>query len=512
MVNQYNLIDEPWVPVTGHTMVSLKQLFADPQLPALAGNPIQKIAITKLLLAIAQSAVTPTDDNDWQQLGWQGMAERCLAYLAQWHSRFYLYGEQPFLQFPSIAAAKIQPFGALSPEISSGNTTVLTQTQRKTHYSDAEAAMVLIVQMALGLAGKKTDNSVVLSTGYQNKSNDKGKPASGKAGPAVCYMGLLHSFWQGSSIVESIWLNLFTQQDLQASSMYGTLGQAPWERMPTGEDDDIARALRESLIGRLVPLSKFCLLAEGGMHYTDGIAHADYLNGRADPSVAIDFSQKKPKALWVDPNKRPWRELTSLLQFLEQGKSNGFDTPQLRCSVGRISKMDGIFAVWSGGLRVSSNAGEQYVSGTDNYVDSLLELDSELLNSAFWEILKQEMLHLDKLQKNLWSAVVRYYRELSDIDKSGTGKAQTFVDEQAKRASGLFWQQCERHAQQLIDASGTGQEAETKRRELRKRFSHYLLFIFDAQCPRNSVRQLDAWAQNRPQPLFFGTSKHNNAE
>lgn len=498
MENRFNLIDEPWIPVADVGRVSLKEIFSNSQLRALGGNPVQKIAITKLLLAIAQSAATPEDDDDWKHMGWQEMADKCLNYLEKWHDRFFLYGERPFLQMPAIRITKVKSLGVLSPEISTGNTTVLTQSQQEQKTNDADKAISVIVQMGFGLSGKKTDNSVVLTAGYQGKQNDKGKPASGKAGIAVGHMGLLHSFWLGDSIAQSIWLNLFTEEDIAELVMYPTLGTAPWEQMPTGEDDEIARALKESLIGRLIPMGKFCLLTDDGIHYTDGIAHAGYLEGKADPTVSVDFAQKKPKALWVNPSKRPWRELTSLLQFIEQSKSVGFDTLQLKCTLKRISRSAEQFALWSGGLRVSSNAGEQYASGTDDYVQSEIGFSSQQLGTPFLEYLKHEMTELETVQKLLWGAVVRYFRQLSDIDKSGTGKAQPFVANQAEKATGIFWQLCERQAQFLINACDTTEEARLQRLQLRKTFAAYAIQVFDQICPNDSARQMDAWAQARP--------------
>ncbi len=82
MENRFNLIDEPWIAVVDVGLVSLKDIFSQPGLRAFNGNPVQKIALTKLLLAIAQAAVTPADDSAWQRMGWQGMANRCLQYLA----------------------------------------------------------------------------------------------------------------------------------------------------------------------------------------------------------------------------------------------------------------------------------------------------------------------------------------------------------------------------------------------------------------------------------------------
>ena len=498
MENRFNLIDEPWIPVADVGRVSLKDIFSNSNLRALGGNPVQKIALTKLLLAIAQAAATPQDNDEWKAMGWQGMSDKCLHYLSKWYDRFYLYGHQPFLQMPAISGAEVKSLGVLSPEISTGNTTVLTQSQKQPNVSDADKAITVIVQMGFGLSGKKTDNSIVLTLGYRGKQNDKGKAASGKAGVSVGHMGLLHSFWLGDSVAHSVWLNLFTHEDISESVMYPTLGVAPWEKMPTGEDDETARALKESLIGRLMPLGKFCLLAEGGIHYTDGIAHAGYLEGKADPTASVDFSQKKPKALWVNPSKRPWRELTSLLQFIEQGKTGGFETPQLKQTLKRVSRNAEQFAIWSGGLRVSSNAGEQYASGTDDYVQSEVWLHSSLLGHIFLDQLKLEMAQLEAIQKQLWAAVVRYFRQLSDIDKLGSGKAQPFVANQAEKATSSFWQLCERQSQALIDACDSTEEAKLQRLQLRKTFIAYAAQIFDQLCPNNSARQMDAWAQARP--------------
>ncbi len=122
--NRFNLVDEPWIPVAGRGLVSFATVFSDHSLSAIGGNPIQKIALTKLLLAIAQSAYTPTDDDDWKSLGASGMASKALEYLTMRKDLFWLYGERPFLQMPSIAQAEKQSFGAVQPYIATGNTTV----------------------------------------------------------------------------------------------------------------------------------------------------------------------------------------------------------------------------------------------------------------------------------------------------------------------------------------------------------------------------------------------------
>ncbi|CAD6881166.1 CRISPR-associated protein, Cse1 family [Methylomonas albis] len=482
--NRFNLIDEPWLPVVDVGLVSLRQIFSQPEYRALGGNPIQKIAVTKLLLAIVQAATTPADDEAWAELGPAGMAEKCLVYLEKWHDRFDLYGERPFLQMPGVCKAAIQSAGAVLPEVATGNTTVLTQIHIEKTLSAADNALLLIVLMGFGLGGKKTDNSVVLSAGYSGKANDKGKPATGKPGPALGFSGFLHSFLVGASLTETLWLNLLTTEQIAGLRVFTTgLGQAPWEQMPTGEACAIAAQLQNSLMGRLLPMSRFCLLAESGLHYSEGIAHPGYKEGMVDPSVSVDYSGKDAKAVWVDPEKRPWRFLTAMLSFLGVNRTVGYDCQLLRGGLQRARRHAEALGIWSGGLRVSSNAGEQFVSGADDFVESVLTLPMEILGEKWFEILQREMAELDQLAKIVYSATLNYYKTLGMEGK-----------QQAGQASNLYWQLCERQFQKLVD--GCDDPAQIK--ILRRRFADFVRQSYQHHCPNDTARQLEAWAKNQP--------------
>lgn len=488
MENRFNLIDEPWIPVADHGRVSLKQIFSNPEYRSLGGNPVQKIALMKLLLAIAQAEATPENEAEWKSLGAVGLMERCLVYLDKWHDRFYLYGEKPFLQMPAISSAKLQPYGAVLPEVSTGNTTVLSQVQLQRELDDGAKALLLLTLMGFALSGKKTDNSVVLTPGYAGKRNDKGKPSTGKPGPSVAHMGLLHSFLLGQDLQQTIWLNLFTLRQIEQMNIYPAgVGCAPWEVMPEGEDCDQAKQLKGSMMGRLIPLCRFCLLAEGGLHYSEGLAHPGYKEGVADPSVAISHSGKEPKALWVDPEKRPWRELTALLGFFGQSEAQGFQSWQVRCCLDRARDVVDIFSIWSGGLRVSSNAGEQYASGSDDFVESQVWLHSDILGESWFRQLKAEMDALDVLAKNLYGRIQGFFKEQT-VDGSKV----------APQGTQLFWQLCERDFQSLVDHCDQTDEHAIVRQKLRRRFAGYIQQAYDTFCPRETARQLDAWAKCRP--------------
>ena len=482
--NRFNLIDEPWIPIVGVGRVSLGQLFSQSEYRALGGNPVQKIALTKLLLAIAQSAYTPKDDNDWVALGANGLAQKCLDYLNQWHDRFYLYGEKPFLQMPAIKAAKVQNFGAVLAEVSTGNTTVLTQSQIEKSLTDADKTLLIVQLMGFGLGGKKTDNSVVLSPGYQGKFNDKGKPSTGKPSASIGFLGFLHNFLQGKSLHETMWINLFTREQISELGIFPQgMGNAPWQQMPLGESCAIAEALKTSLMGRLVPLSRFCLLEENGLHYSEGVAHPGYKEGVADPSVSVDFSTSKPRAIWVDPEKRPWRLLTALLSFFSQVSNKGFDCYQLRLNMGRAIRQMPSIGIWSGGLSVSNNAGEQFISGSDDFVESVVQLESGLLGELWFANLQLEMDELDKLSKIVYGATFNYFKNQNMESK-----------EQAAQASNLFWQLCERRFQDLLGACNDAEQV----RAMRRVFAQFVHKAYNTYCSSDTARQLDAWAKNQP--------------
>ncbi|MBN1151249.1 type I-E CRISPR-associated protein Cse1/CasA [candidate division WOR-3 bacterium] len=484
MDNKFNLVDEKWIPIANYGLVSLADVFSQSHFIALGGNPIQKIALTKLLLAIAQAAYTPEDDEDWIHIGTQGMAEKALSYLKKKKDCFWLYGVKPFLQMPSIVKATKQSYGAVSASVATGNTTVLVQSQIEQNLTDAEKAILIVELCNFALGGKKTDNSIVLSPGYTEKSNEKGKSSAGKPGPALGFMGFLHNFLIGESILESLWFNLIPKnQIISAPHLTKGIGIAPWEGMPQGEDCEKAKELKTTYLGRLVPLCRFVLLANDGLHYSEGIFYPGYAQGGFDLSTGVDFSTAKARVLWVDTEKRPWRQLTSLLAFLANEKKGSFDCYQLRFGLSRVRNTQCKLGIWSGGLCVSSNAGEQYASGTDDFVESEFFLETAWLGESWFLQLKSEMAIIESLAKNVYGSTMGFYKH-----QFAEGK------DQATQAANLFWQLAEQHFQELINACGSD-TAES----LRPKYAQIALKAYDTYCPKNTARQLDAWAANRPQ-------------
>lgn len=208
-MQEYSLIDEKWIPVIPGDLASLKEIFSSRELVSLGGNPRQKVALLKFLLSVAQAARTPEDNAEWAAMGTSGLSEACLEYLDRWRDRFFLFGERPFLQMP-VKGAKAIPIAALEPEKAYGNNPRLSHIQCSRRLSSPEKALILLSQMGMCLGGKRPDRSFSLADGYVKRT--------AACGPGIGYLGLLHSFLLGRSILETVWLNLLTME---------TIGQIP---------------------------------------------------------------------------------------------------------------------------------------------------------------------------------------------------------------------------------------------------------------------------------------------
>lgn len=90
--NRYNLLDEAWIPIADMGKAGLLRVFGGRECRALGGTAVQKIAVLKLLIAIAQAAATPQDTQEWAAMGPDGLGERCTAYLKLWRNAFLING------------------------------------------------------------------------------------------------------------------------------------------------------------------------------------------------------------------------------------------------------------------------------------------------------------------------------------------------------------------------------------------------------------------------------------
>lgn len=493
MENRFNLIDEPWIPIADAGLVGLKEVFANNDLKQLGGNPVQKISLMKLLLAIGQAALTPNDEASWRQTRKDEFLTSCEQYLQQWHSSFYLYGDNPFLQMPAIkpliedspSICGTKSLGsAFYPDVWAENNTVLSQGLVPREIDDADRALYLLTLMNFAFAGKRVAKGLTTLGGRQ-----LGNRYSAPAGPSLGgSKGYLHSYVLTGSLQEDIWYNLLTDSDIESLKRWpGGMGKPIWQKMPESETDQVSSSYITSHQACLVALSRFALLASEGIYYMDGINYPKISEGWFEPTLVLDHSKKDIKAKYVNLDKKPWRELDSLLAFIDSDVSSGFECFALRKVIPRLRQDNKKFAVWCGGLSVNNNSGDQSVKKDDDFVESTVWLESSILGAAWFMQLKNEIDDLNSLAKILYSSVRRYFEEQSLKATDSSGKA-----------TNIFWQLTEKSFQELVDNCDQAPECDSKRRELRKRFVGHVFKVFDSICPKRTSRQLDAWAKCRP--------------
>jgi len=519
MENRFNLIDEPWIPVADYGRVSLRDIFSNHDYQSLGGNPVQKIAVFKLLLAIAQAATTPADDREWKELGAHGMAEKCLAYLDKWYDRFYLYGDKPFLQMPAVLDAinkrtakrlhiaktpgkkrdaelsgAPKDLGAgFYPDLPSDNNTVFSHTLVDKNLQDYEKALFVVTLMNFSFGGKRVEADLCSLSGEK-----LGNRHTAKAGPSIGgFWGYLHSFAMAERLLFSLWINLYTERDISSAGAWEFgLGRPAWEEMPNNETDDYANRYKNSYMATLIALSRFVLLRDDGIYYLEGLVYPSTRDGWYEPSLALDRGGKDIKVKYVDPEKRPWRELEGLLGFAISGQSTGFECHGIKLGIDRARENIPLISIWSGGLRVSSNSGDQSVKQSDDFVESNIWLESSVLGQSWFNQLKVEMEELKNLSDKLWVSVFNYFKTL----KADNGKKieNTYAGKISKQAQSMFWQLCERDFQDLVGNCETTEEQRQQRQKLRRKFASYQHQSYDFYCPNRTARQIDAWAQNRP--------------
>ncbi|MBQ7206503.1 MAG: type I-E CRISPR-associated protein Cse1/CasA [Lentisphaeria bacterium] len=479
----FNLCSDPWIPIAGsQERKSLIEFFTEPP-SRLSGNAVDKIVILRFLLAIVHAANHIPDAESWRALTPETMAGNARAYLERHRDCFDLYGERPFLQFPQLAklgGTAASP-GSLMVYIAEGNKVMLSDWNRYRGLSEAEKAILLLRSACFACGGKKFDKDLCLSPGVVK--------GTGTSGTLLGFMGYLHAYMLGEDLWETLYLNLLSETDLREINAWPDgVGVPFWEAMPSGEADDRADEYRRSYQGQLFPLDKFLLLTDEGVIKTSGISYPNHKNGLVDPALTITSDGKNTRAEWAKTDTRPWRELTALLAFLQ---SNSRIQPYF-LSMGmtklRMLRVKSC-TVWVGGVSVSSNSGEQYLSGMNDYVESEFAFPVECMTEESYQTFCKFMEEVENYAKRLYNCVVGYYKEMG-------GKENT--KSQGERAKSLFWERMEPHAQEIVDLAFADSPDPAAIKRARADWFKRLLQIYEECCPRDTPRQLEAWVECHP--------------
>ena len=469
-----NLVKEPWIPVVMQdgtpARVSLRDAFAKGEdIADLAANPCQRIALMRLLICVAQAALDgPKDEEDW--LGCKPrLVPAALSYLDTWQHRFNLFGEHAFLQVDGLDTKPNSLADKLDVSLASGNTPTLFD-----HGSTPDGRVQVEALLALNILAYQmfSCGGTFGETVWDNVPT----PRYVLRSPCV-EEGMAHTLLRGRNIVETIHLNLITEE--QTNSLPNMeRGRPCWEETRLGRE--ISEKQTSSFLGRLVPVSRAIRLFKDSPSIVLGEAlRYPQLPEQRDPfgTVYDTGKQRMGKStsltyLSVNPEAAAWRELASILslQVLDSktGTVGAFNLQHLRTTQAPE------FDIWIGGLAVDQ---------------------AKMIDMCEWScILSSSLLDtlvLERYRKGVeWADIAK--RVLEDAVKCFASVQSGDAAVYRQQAVGLFWSHLDAKALALQNCLEDDHVLSLTWTPI---IDSALYAAYDRTCPHETPRQIQAYAQ-----------------
>jgi len=457
-----NLIGDPWIPVVGPDgpcVVGLGQLFDQAQsLQDLALNPPCRIAVMRLLLCIVHAALDgPEDAADWRACR-QRIIPESLSYLERHRQSFELFGARPFLQVPAIDPTDNATVDKLDFGLAAGNNDTLFDhggSREGRVHSPAWIALQLLTYLCFSPGGTIGQTTWAGSSTGANSAH------------APCLEeSLLHTFLRGGCLLESLQLNLVPLADLGVE-----LGRPVWEIDIDGQQTPVAESLRRSYLGRLVPLSRAILLAEGSTKCTlvDGLSFPKLPDGRepfATEVVKGKGEKKRHGYVRMDLTRHPWREAPSVLSLGNIGKLGG---PRTRKRLIQ-DDVQGNIDLWMGGL--AADKGKIIDTG-----EWMFSFNADLVRDENLSIYAAGVKDAQQGAAAL-SGAIKAYAAMLKADPAGFRRA----------ALSNFWTALDQQCIQLVNLATAGQKLDPWRQTIRDAMRR----AYAAACPHRTARQIQA--------------------
>ena len=520
MINRFNLVDEPFIPVSGNQRLSLKEIFTVSAPCELALNPWYFIPVMRLLMCIGQAAVPLKTEQDWQKLSLNAFREAVRAYLDEHHDAFYLYGERPFLQIEELfecaqnalntdSKFKLEKLEAYTPFVAYGNNLLFrSDSLLSENISDADKALMIIAITSQSLASKRIKNQLCLC--------DYEKPKTGIISPFLGQNGLIHSFYLGHSVAQSVWLNLVSE-DMIAKPGHGftEMGRPCWELSINSENCPDALAMKETYLGRLVPMVRFCLLKEDNqLICTDGIAHHGLNEHFHELSMTCREGKEGLEALEVQCTRMPWRDLDAFLSFARsaaQSSAEQYSCDQLSFCYPH-AEAAGFLSLWCGGISTETTKfKEQKINGKKDMKSSVFTLAE---GTAIFN-LEPGMLHfmrlrktLERLSKRLFACSKAYFDDLFPKKEITDKKQSRKIPPEISKGVELFWQRLDLLSDNIMHLCfDPGNNPEAEEEQLINAINAILYRTYDEICPSSTARFLLINQKHRPAGLKNLTKK-----
>ena len=301
---EYNLLDEPWIPVrlldgTIADVGLLELLRRTTEIADLACElPTQSIAIQRLVLAIAYRVAPPRDASDWVRQWDEGApTEQMIEYLERWRDRFFLFGGRfPFMQVADLRTEKDEEkaLDAVVACVPKEDKRLFSTRQGAgvARLSPSDAARWLVHAQVYDPSGTRTG-----AVGDEKVKGGKGYPI----GPAWCgHLGLV--WLKGQDLDETLVLNLIPAATAElcgvdSSTEWGTCSWEASEPETSVRGDysllDPAGTPRELSIPRLLTWHSRRIRLMGDSNGVTGVILA-----QGDKLAPQEMRMYEPQSLW----------------------------------------------------------------------------------------------------------------------------------------------------------------------------------------------------------------------
>lgn len=493
-----NLTTDAWIPTVWNNgnpgTVSLREAFErGEEIRDLAVRPHERIALTRLLLCIAQAALNgPVDHDEWK-ICRPRIVPSVLPYLDRWGHAFELFGNgQRFsqvagLQKPAKKSDADENEGnsnsKLDLALATGNNATLFDNAGGSErtFSFSELALMLTAFQCFSPGGRI---GVVLWNGKETLGKGSSEHAPCLAG------GMLHALLRGENLLATLHKNLMTK--LQAEQFFGrdSWGSPVWESMPQRLDDAGAvRNANRAYLGRLVPLTRAIRLADDGrsLLLANGLEYGSYTDGWREPSATIVTrpvrGQPARVVLRASVEKAVWRELHALTV-----KAVG-QSPGGPAALQNVSHDEAAFDLWVGGL-VADKA--KLVDTTE----SVFHIPAAMLQDTSQMVYERGVQLANTWEDKVGRAVSVYHKVLGDdLDRREMKSRRRQIQ---SKAAAQFWTDIEFAVPYLLEVAAAPESLELKsawwntawgqevRRAARAAYDH--------ACPHETPRQIRAYA------------------
>lgn len=509
----FNLVDEPWLPVTlgdgfpdrdlrgPAPRVSLHEVFHyGDRIIDLHCYPHERIALMRLLICIAQRAL----DGPETEEEWRGCCPRigpeAVKYLNENKRCFNLLGDGPrFLQMRGNSQGKRFSMQKLRFVDKDASTLFDAHVGPSCELSPAEAAVSLVAFQSFAAGGRVEGSSASLAGG-------------------LCREGsALHAFICGTSLLETVWFNTVPKEQL-AKKEGMTVGNPSWhqERNPA-----------KSFLYRLAPIARYLWL-EDDLAYCEGTGGQDFStferNSIRELTTAVKLNpqgRNRREQLVSGTSgkglpKAAWRELHSVAILRSAQQRGG---PAALEHIQTLREKSNSLRLWCGAL---VGGGKNRAAAVGDIVEGAFLLPvgfvesvntvNDLRSSCGPNLTYREGVEFsDHWQDQLKEAVKMYHKRLADTERASIA---------ANQAASRYWTALEQLAEPILLwdvamrsdkywSSDSNWMAKSPWGKEVKKAAHD---AYDFACPHATPRQIRAYAAGLSRLVKQSTGQARRAE